>query len=40
MEDGYHVSGAAMLSATSNLYAGDITKAGLANIYKFDNQPS
>ncbi len=38
MEDGYHVSGAAMLSATSNLYAGDITKAGLANIYKFDNK--
>ena len=29
-----HVS----LSATSNLYPGDITKAGLANIYKFDNK--
>ena len=29
-----HVS----LSATSNLYPGDITKVGLANIYKFDNK--
>lgn len=37
-EDGYHVSGAAMLSASSNLYSGDISKAGLANIYKFDNK--
>ncbi|MEG0133474.1 MAG: 5'-nucleotidase C-terminal domain-containing protein [Clostridium sp.] len=34
----YHVSGAAMLSAASNLKAGAITKADLANIYKFDNK--
>ncbi|WP_040192590.1 5'-nucleotidase C-terminal domain-containing protein [Clostridium culturomicium] len=34
----HHVSGAAMLSATSNLDSGDITKADLANIYKFDNK--
>ncbi|MGL5379438.1 5'-nucleotidase C-terminal domain-containing protein [Clostridium sp.] len=34
----YHVSGAAMLSSSANLKAGDITKAGLANIYKFDNK--
>ena len=34
----HHVSGAAMLSATSNLYSGDITKSDLANIYKFDNK--
>ncbi|MEG1255900.1 5'-nucleotidase C-terminal domain-containing protein [Clostridium sp.] len=34
----HHVSGAAMLSATSNLKSGVITKADLANIYKFDNK--
>ncbi len=34
----HHVSGAAMLSATSNLKSGSITKADLANIYKFDNK--
>lgn len=34
----HHVSGAAMLSATANLESGDITKADLANIYKFDNK--
>lgn len=32
------VSGTAMLSPTANLYAGDITKAGLANIYRYDNK--
>lgn len=34
----HHVSGAAMLSATANLKVGNITKADLANIYKFDNK--
>lgn len=34
----HHVSGAAMLSSSANLKAGDITKANLANIYKFDNK--
>lgn len=32
------VSGTAMLSPTANLMAGDITKAGLANIYRYDNK--
>lgn len=34
----HHVSGAAMLTSSANLKAGDITKANLANIYKFDNK--
>ncbi|MFR1707321.1 MAG: 5'-nucleotidase C-terminal domain-containing protein [Clostridium sp.] len=34
----HHVSGAAMLSATSNLKSGAISKSDLANIYKFDNK--
>lgn len=34
----YHVSGAALLDAKSNLKAGDITKAGIAGIYKYDNK--
>lgn len=33
----HRVSAAAMLSATANMKAGDITKAGVAQIYKFDN---
>ncbi|MBE6049597.1 MAG: hypothetical protein E7214_02785 [Clostridium sp.] len=32
------VSGTAMLSPTANLMAGEITKAGLANIYRYDNK--
>lgn len=34
----HHVSGSAMLSATANLKEGNITKADLSNIYKFDNK--
>ncbi len=34
----HHVTGAAMLSDTANLYKGDITKSDLSNIYKFDNK--
>ena len=34
----HHVTGSAMLSATANLYSGDITKSDLSNIYKFDNK--
>jgi 2',3'-cyclic-nucleotide 2'-phosphodiesterase/3'-nucleotidase/5'-nucleotidase len=37
-KDFHHVSGAAMLSATSNLKSGIISKSDLANIYKFDNK--
>lgn len=33
----HHVSSAAMLDAQSNMKAGDITKSGVASIYKFDN---
>lgn len=33
----HRVSSAAMLSATASMKAGDITKAGVAQIYKFDN---
>lgn len=36
--EGYHVSGSALLDARSNLKAGNITKANLARIYKFDNK--
>lgn len=36
--DFHHVSGAAMLSATSNLKSGTISKSDLTNIYKFDNK--
>ncbi|MGL4655267.1 MAG: 5'-nucleotidase C-terminal domain-containing protein [Sarcina sp.] len=34
----YHVSGAALLDAKSNLKAGNITKASIARIYKYDNK--
>lgn len=34
----YHVSGAALLDSESNLKAGDITKANIASIYKYDNK--
>ncbi|GAB6169590.1 5'-nucleotidase C-terminal domain-containing protein [Clostridium carnis] len=34
----YHLSGAAMLSSSSNLKSGDISKSDLANVYKFDNK--
>ncbi|MBD7912144.1 5'-nucleotidase C-terminal domain-containing protein [Clostridium cibarium] len=34
----HHVSGAAMLSESSNLKTGTIAKSDLANIYKFDNK--
>ncbi|MGL4761654.1 MAG: 5'-nucleotidase C-terminal domain-containing protein [Sarcina sp.] len=37
-ENSYHVSGAALLDSKSNLRAGEITKADLARIYKFDNK--
>ncbi len=34
----YHVSGSALLDSESNLKAGDITKANIASIYKYDNK--
>jgi 2',3'-cyclic-nucleotide 2'-phosphodiesterase (5'-nucleotidase family) len=34
----HHISGAAMLSESSNLKTGTISKSDLANIYKFDNK--
>ena len=34
----YHVSGAALLDSESNLKAGNITKANIASIYKYDNK--
>ncbi|MDO4535427.1 MAG: 5'-nucleotidase C-terminal domain-containing protein, partial [Clostridium perfringens] len=37
-EDAYHVSGSALLDSESNLKAGDITKANIASIYKYDNK--
>lgn len=35
---GYNVSGAALFDANSNMFAGDITKAAVSNIYKYDNK--
>ncbi len=35
---GYQVSAAALFDAKSNMIAGDITKAGVSNIYKYDNK--
>lgn len=37
-ESGYHISGAALFDADSNMLAGDITKAAVSNIYKYDNK--
>ena len=37
-ENAYHVSGSALTQNSSNLKAGDITKAGIAGVYKFDNK--
>lgn len=38
LSNAHIVSGSAMLSPTANLYEGDITKASLANIYRYDNK--
>lgn len=32
------VSGAALFSASSNLYEGNISKADISNIYRYDNK--
>ncbi|EGT3615072.1 multifunctional 2',3'-cyclic-nucleotide 2'-phosphodiesterase/3'-nucleotidase/5'-nucleotidase [Clostridium perfringens] len=37
-DDVYHVSGAALFSASSNLYEGNISKADISNIYRYDNK--
>ena len=37
-ENSYHISGAALLDPQSNLKGGEVTKANLARIYKFDNK--
>ncbi len=34
----YMVSGAALFSASSNLYEGNISKADISNIYRYDNK--
>lgn len=38
VESAYHVSGAALFDVTSNMPKGDITKAAVSNIYKYDNK--